>query len=61
MQKVFKAKLSTTKKKIEAQKLTEENRRILHRIQEVPPVYNHIEWEVNSYLFIHPFISFSLI
>jgi len=27
------------------QKITEENQRILKRIQEVPPAYNHLEWE----------------
>jgi E3 ubiquitin-protein ligase TRIP12 len=43
--KVFKAKLSLTKKKLELQKITEENQRILKRIQEVPPAYNHLEWE----------------
>ena len=26
-------------------KLTEENQRILKRIQEVPPAYNHMQWE----------------
>ena len=41
----FKKKLSLTKKKIEMQKITEENQRILKRIQEVPPAYNHFEWE----------------
>ena len=46
MQKTFKAKLSITRKKLEAQRITHENRRILQRIQEVPPVYNHVEWEV---------------
>ena len=41
----FKKKLSLTKKKMEMQKITEENQRILKRIQEVPPAYNHFEWE----------------
>ena len=44
-QKVFKAKLAEEKKKTEANRITDENRRILQRIQEVPPVYNHTEWE----------------
>ena len=42
---VFKKKLSLSKKKMEMQKVTEENQRILKRIQEVPPAYNHLEWE----------------
>lgn len=40
----FKKKLILTKKRVEMQKLTEENQRILRRIQEVPPAYNHLEW-----------------
>lgn len=44
-QKVFKAKLAQEKKQTVAHKITDENRRLLQRIQEVPPVYNHIEWE----------------
>ena len=47
-QKVFKEKLSVTKKRIEAHRITEENRRLLQRIQEVPPVYNHTEWEAEA-------------
>ena len=27
------------------QKITEENQRLLRRIQEVPPAYNHLDWE----------------
>ncbi len=27
------------------QKITEENQRLLKRIQEVPPAYNHLQWE----------------
>lgn len=41
----FKKKLGVTKKRIEMQKITEENQRMLKRIQEVPPAYNHLEWE----------------
>ena len=41
----FKKKLGLTKKRLEMQKLTEENQRLLKRIQEVPPAYNHLEWE----------------
>lgn len=44
----FKKKLILTKKRIEMQKLTEENQRILRRIQEVPPAYNHLEWEEDA-------------
>lgn len=44
----FKKQLVLTKKRIEMQKLTEENHRILRRIQEVPPVYNHLEWEQDA-------------
>ncbi len=41
----FKRKLGLTKKRLEMQKITEENKRLLKRIQEVPPAYNHVEWE----------------
>ena len=41
----FKKKLSLTKQKLELAKISEENQRILKRIQEVPPAYNHLEWE----------------
>jgi hypothetical protein len=41
----FKKKLVLTKKRLEMQKITEENQRVLKRIQEVPPVYSRIEWE----------------
>jgi hypothetical protein len=41
----FKKKLAVTKKRTEMQKLTDENQRMLRRIQEVPPAYNHLEWE----------------
>ena len=41
----FKKKLSLTKHKLELAKISEENQRILKRIQEVPPAYNHLEWE----------------
>lgn len=41
----FKAKLGLTKKRLDMQKITEENQRLLRRIQEVPPAYNHLEWE----------------
>lgn len=41
----FKKKLNLTKKRLEMQKITEENQRLLKRIQEVPPAYNHLQWE----------------
>jgi E3 ubiquitin-protein ligase TRIP12 len=44
----FKKKLILTKKRIEMQRLTEDNQRILKRIQEVPPAYNHLEWEEDA-------------
>ena len=45
MHAIFKRKLGLTKKRLEMQKLTEENQRLLRRIQEVPPAYNHLDWE----------------
>lgn len=44
----FKKKLGLTKKRLEMQKLTEENQRLLKRIQEVPPAYNHLKWEEDA-------------
>lgn len=44
----FKKKLVMTQKRHQMQKLTEENQRILKRIQEVPPAYNHLEWEEDA-------------
>lgn len=44
----FKKKLGMTKKRVAMQRLTEENQRILRRIQEVPPAYNHLEWEEDA-------------
>lgn len=44
----FKKQLLLTKKRINMHKLTEENHRLLKRIQEVPPVYNHLEWEEDA-------------
>lgn len=44
----FKKQLILTKKRINMQKLTDDNHRILKRIQEVPPVYNHLEWEEDA-------------
>lgn len=44
----FKKKLGITQKRVQMQKLTVENQRILKRIQEVPPAYNHLEWEEDA-------------
>eukprot|EP00429_Kryptoperidinium_foliaceum_P116358 CAMPEP_0176301358 /NCGR_PEP_ID=MMETSP0121_2-20121125/60812_1 /TAXON_ID=160619 /ORGANISM="Kryptoperidinium foliaceum, Strain CCMP 1326" /LENGTH=184 /DNA_ID=CAMNT_0017642807 /DNA_START=14 /DNA_END=567 /DNA_ORIENTATION=- len=44
----FKKKLGVTQKRVQMQKLTVENQRILKRIQEVPPAYNHLEWEEDA-------------
>lgn len=44
----FKKKLLMSKKRYEMQKLTEENQRMLKRIQEVPPAYSHLEWEEDA-------------
>ena len=44
----FKKKLGLTKKRLEMQRLTEENQRLLKRIQEVPPAYNHLKWEEDA-------------
>lgn len=44
----FKKKLGLTIKRTQMQKLTTENQRMLRRIQEVPPAYNHREWEEDA-------------
>jgi hypothetical protein len=44
----FKKQLVLTKKRIQMQKLTDENHLMLKRIQEVPPVYNHLAWEEDA-------------
>ena len=36
------------KKKLEIQRITTENQRILRRLQEVPPAYNHAEWDEHA-------------
>lgn len=41
----FKKKLSLQQKRAKMQRLTEENQQMLKRIQEVPPAYNHLQWE----------------
>ena len=53
MHSTFKKKLGLTKKRLEMQKITEENQRLLKRIQEVSPAYNHLEWEEVSYIFLY--------
>lgn len=45
MHQTFKKKIVVTKKRIQMLKITEENQRLLRRIQEVPPAYNHLQWE----------------
>jgi hypothetical protein len=44
----FKKKLAVAHRKVEMQKLTVENQAMLKRIQEVPPAYNHLEWEEDA-------------
>lgn len=41
----LKKKIAGTQKRLVMQKITEENHRLLRRIQEVPPAYNHLIWE----------------
>ena len=45
MHQKFKDKMRVTKKRVQMTKITDENQRLLRRIQEVPPAYNHLEWE----------------
>ena len=44
----FVKKISLQKKRQEMQRITGENHRLLRRIQEVPPAYNHLEWEEDA-------------
>ena len=44
----FKKKLALRGKQLEMQKMTEENLRLLKRIQKVPPAYNRFEWEEDA-------------
>lgn len=48
MQKVFKAKIRMARKTMETKQITSENQRLLHRIQETPPVYDHNEWDKSA-------------
>lgn len=41
----FVKKNSVQKKRQEMKKVTDSNHRLLRRIQECPPEYNHLEWE----------------
>jgi hypothetical protein len=45
---IFKKEMAKTKKRLEMTKITDENQRMLRRIQEVPPAYNHVEWEEHA-------------
>lgn len=40
--------MAKSKKRLEMVKITTENQRMLRRIQEVPPAYNHVEWEEHA-------------
>ena len=45
---IFKKKLSHTKKRLRAAQIMDDNLRLLDRIQQVPPVYDHIQWEYDE-------------
>lgn len=44
----FKKKMLLNRKRMDMQKLTDENYRMLRRIQEVSPAYNHLQWEEDA-------------
>jgi len=44
----FKKKLSHIKKRLHAAQIMDANLRLLDRIQKVPPVYDHIQWEYDE-------------
>ena len=44
----FRKSLSQTQRKIELERITQENQRLLRRIQETEPIYNHLEWEESA-------------
>lgn len=44
----LKRRLGLLKKREEMQKITEDNQRLLKRIQDTPPAYNHLEWEESA-------------
>jgi len=41
----FRRSLTQTHRKLELERITQENQRLLRRIQETEPCYNHLEWE----------------
>lgn len=41
----FGKSLIQTSRRVELHRITQENQRLLQRIQEVEPIYNHLEWE----------------
>lgn len=41
----FGKSLMQTSRRMELQRITQENQRLLKRIQEADPVYNHLDWE----------------
>eukprot|EP00607_Mallomonas_marina_P009739 CAMPEP_0182420840 /NCGR_PEP_ID=MMETSP1167-20130531/5928_1 /TAXON_ID=2988 /ORGANISM="Mallomonas Sp, Strain CCMP3275" /LENGTH=181 /DNA_ID=CAMNT_0024597337 /DNA_START=193 /DNA_END=738 /DNA_ORIENTATION=- len=41
----FKKSLTQTNRRIELERITDENQRLLRRIQEAEPCYNHLQWE----------------
>ena len=41
----FRRSLTDTHRKLELQRITQENQRLLRRIQETEPCYNHLQWE----------------
>lgn len=43
-----KREIMKSRKKVELQKITHENQRMLRRIQEVSPAYNHTEWDEHA-------------
>ncbi len=45
MHQEFKKKIAAVRKRNAMEKITDENQRLLQRIQEVPPAYNHLVWE----------------
>ncbi len=44
----FQKSLQETYRKIELSRITADNQRLLKRIQEVEPCYNHLEWEEDA-------------
>eukprot|EP01041_Mallomonas_annulata_P012365 gene12365-26013_t len=41
----FKKSLSQSTRRVELERITSENQRLLRRIQEAEPCYNHLQWE----------------